>query len=110
VADLTADLAGLRAWLGVKGTENDPLLEQAIDVAVAWVNARVYAVDQDPSTRHLDVTQAMLQLASRLYARRSSPEGVAGWSDLGVVRILNSDPDINGLLEHHIDYGMAGLA
>ena len=54
--------------------------------------------------------EAIILLASRLYKRRQSPEGVAGWGDLGVVRILASDPDINRLLEHHLDMCKAGVA
>jgi Phage gp6-like head-tail connector protein len=107
---LQADLAGLRTWLGVKSTDADANLQQALDAAVAWVNSRVYPVDQDPATRHIDVTQAILILAARVYARRNSPEGVAGWGDLGVVNIATSDPDINRLLERHVDMSEVGLA
>jgi hypothetical protein len=49
-------------------------------------------------------------LASRLYKRRNSPEGVAGWGDLGVIRIVASDPDIARLLEHKLDMSRAGVA
>lgn len=81
-----------------------------LDVAEAWVLDRVYDVpDADPATRHPEVTEAILMLAHRLYTRRNSPEGVAGWGDLGVVRVLASDPDIRALLELHLDYSKAGI-
>jgi len=58
-----------------------------------------------------EVQQAVLLLASRLYKRRSSPEGVAGWEDLGAVRILGRDPDIERLLEQYLDiYNVLGVA
>lgn len=108
---LAADLEGLKTWLGVISTENDSRLQQALDAALAWVTPRVYPEDQDPATRHDDVTTAILMLASRLYSRRSSPEGASGWNELGVVR-TTTDSDILALLRFHFDYGttMAGLA
>lgn len=95
----------LRRRLGVKGSEPNPLLAHAYDVAQAWIAARVYDDCREP-----DVIEATLILASRLYARRNSPEGVAGWGDLGVVRIIASDPDIESLLERHIDMMKTGMA
>lgn len=82
-----------------------------LDVAEAWVVDRVYPTpDGDPATRHPEVTEAILILAHRLFTRRNSPEGVSGWGDLGVVRILATDPDIRALLELHLDYTKAGIA
>lgn len=82
------------------------LLERALASATSWVRKRVYAdlFDDD------ETQEAILLLASRLYKRRLSPEGVAGWNDLGVVRVLASDPDIVRLLEHSIDTTKAGVA
>ena len=54
--------------------------------------------------------EAIILLASRLYKRRQSPEGVAGWGDLGVIRIIARDPDIEPLLEHNLDMCKAGMA
>src|SRR5262245_19753957 len=97
-----ADLDQLKRRLGVRSGEQDALLTHCLDVASGWVAGRVYV---DPDTgharRHPEVVEAILMLASRYYARRNSPEGVAGWGDLGVVRILASDPDIRSLLEFH---------
>lgn len=106
-----ADLDLLRARLGVKGTEGDARLAHCLDVASSWVEDRVY-VEPDTSygRRHPEVTEAILLMASRLNARRNSPEGVAGWGDLGVIRVLARDPDIEALLERHVDYAKAGVA
>ena len=45
------------------------------------------------------IRQASILLASRQYKRYDSPLGVAGFGDLGVVRVSNIDPDIAKLLE-----------
>lgn len=106
-----ADLDLLRARLGVKGDERNGQLAACIDVATAWVEDRVYVEpDAGYARRHPEVTEAIVLMASRLYARRNSPEGVAGWGDLGVIRVIARDPDIEALLERHIDYGKVGLA
>jgi hypothetical protein len=44
------------------------------------------------------IRQATIMLASRVYKRADSPLGVAGFSDLGAVRVSNIDPDINRLI------------
>lgn len=46
-----------------------------------------------------DVSEATLLVASRLYSRRASPTGVAGFGDYGVVRITSSDADVARLLD-----------
>ena len=106
------ELADLKRRLGVTTTANDDQLEWCLEVATAWVDDRVYAdPDQTPGERHAEVVEAILILAGRLHARRTSPEGISGWGELGVVRILGTDPDIQHLLEYHIDYSRcAGIA
>lgn len=44
------------------------------------------------------IKQATILLAMRLFKRLDSPLGVAGFSDLGAVRVSNIDPDINRLI------------
>lgn len=106
-----ADLDLLRARLGVKGDEANGNLGRCLDVATSWVEDRVYAEpDAGYGRRHPEVTEAILLMAGRLYARRNSPEGVAGWGDLGVIRVVAADPDIDALLMRHVDYAKVGLA
>jgi hypothetical protein len=106
-----ADLDLLRARLGVKGDDTNGHLGRCLDVATAWVEDRVYVEpDAAYARRHPEVVEAILLMASRLYARRNSPEGVAGWGDLGVIRVVAADPDIEALLMRHVDYGKAGIA
>jgi hypothetical protein len=49
-----------------------------------------------------DVTQATLLLATRLYRRKDSPEGVIGSADFGLLRVTNRDPDVRALLEPYV--------
>lgn len=104
-----ADLDLLRQRL--RPQAGDAVLAQCLDVATAWVEDRVYPVpDARLGTRHPDVTEAIMLLAHRLFKRQQSPEGVAGWGDLGVVRITSVDPDVEGLIALHRDYTRTGLA
>lgn len=55
-----------------------------------------------------DVEQACRIKAARLFRRKDSPEGVAGTSEFGVVRISRSeDPDVALLLTPYTDPGIA---
>jgi hypothetical protein len=45
------------------------------------------------------IRQASILLASRQYKRYDSPLGVAGFGDMGVIRVSSIDPDIAKLLE-----------
>lgn len=51
------------------------------------------------------VTEAVLLFAARLYSRRSSPSGVAGFSDFGVVRVTATDADVRALLAPYVKEG-----
>lgn len=51
------------------------------------------------------VTEAVLLIASRLYARRDSPTGVAGFGDMGVVRVSSTDVDVTERLRPYIRRG-----
>lgn len=44
------------------------------------------------------VQLGLLMQAARLLKRPLSPDGVAGWGDMGVVRISRFDPDIELIL------------
>lgn len=44
------------------------------------------------------VKQATIIMASRLYKRNDSPLGVAGFGDIGVVRVAKLDPDVEALI------------
>lgn len=44
------------------------------------------------------IASATLLTAARLYRRKGSPEGVAGFGDLGVVRVSQFDADVQALI------------
>lgn len=44
------------------------------------------------------VRQATVILASRIFKRNDSPLGVAGFGDLGVIRVGKLDPDVDALI------------
>lgn len=51
------------------------------------------------------IDQATLIRAQRLYRRKDSPEGVAGFNELGVVRIGRYDPDYDKLIGSFVKNG-----
>lgn len=104
---IVADLDTLRAYVGARGTQDDALLEARLIVATERTYERTYP----DRWAHNDVQEAILLLASRLYKRRQSPEGVAGFGgEGGVVRIIAGDPDYNDLIERHLDMTKVGFA
>jgi hypothetical protein len=48
------------------------------------------------------IAQAAALLASRLYRRKDSPQGVLGSAEWGVARVSRLDPDVEGLIAPHI--------
>lgn len=46
-----------------------------------------------------DISEAVLILASRLWSRKDSPQGVMGFGDLGVVRVSRADYDVMSLID-----------
>ena len=102
-----ADLDTLRAYVGARTTNDDVVLAERLVVAREHVYHRVKVSHR----AHNDVQEAILLLASRLYKRRQSPEGVTGFGgEGGLLRILAGDPDLIDMLERHLDFTHAGLA
>lgn len=100
-----------RLTIPTSSTASDVQLDWVLTVADAWVSDRVYPdPDQLPGSRHPEVVEAILVLASRLFARRNTPEGVAGWPEIGVTRVATEDPDLESLLEYHWDWTRVGIA
>lgn len=103
---VVADLATLKLYVGTRTDLDDVLLQQRLDTATAWVYERT----MEDRWGHPDLQEAILLFASRLYKRRQSPEGVAGFSAEGVVvRVLREDPDIRLLMERHLDCLNSGV-
>lgn len=97
----------LKRMAGSLSTKDDAAFQVSLDAAMWAIYDRIY-VD---SRKRPEVVEAILMVALRLYKRRQSPEGVAGWDDMGVVRIMARDPDVERLIEQHIDtYKVLGIA
>lgn len=104
---VVADLDTLKRYVGARTDTDDVVLQERLVTATNWVYDRVYPEDR----AHNEVAEAILLVASRLYKRRQTPEGVGGFGGEGaVVRIASSDPDVISLLERHIDYSKVGIA
>lgn len=101
-----AGLDELRDMIGAASTKDDALLAACLQTAGEHISARVYPTSWNSS----EVQHAVLLYANRLYKRRQSPEGTAGFGAEGlVVRILSNDPDINRLLERHMRLDDVGI-
>lgn len=94
-----ADLDALKAMVGSRSTTDDRVLSQCLEASGSYIYDRVYST----SITAPEVVQAVLLQAARLYKRRLSPEGVAGWDDLGAIRVMTRDPDVDRLIEQHLD-------
>lgn len=96
------DATELRAWSSV--TAADGATAEAIDEVVAATNAAIASrvrddtYDTDAASWPAAVHTAALVQGARWLKRRGSPEGVAGFGDLGIVRVGALDPDVEQLL------------
>lgn len=102
------DLCG---WIGIgvptSGSQDDVNIQLCLDVAIEHLEDLVnttllttkgFSLAVDTTTYPARLFLAVLLLGHRLYKRRTSPEGVAGFGDHGVVRVLPTDVDIENML------------
>lgn len=68
------------------------LAEDGTTVTAAWWAA------EDPTKVPARYRQAGLLSAARLWARRSSPAGLASYGEFGAAEVLRLDPDVSRLL------------
>ena len=47
----------------------------------------------------VDIKQATILLAMRQFKRYDSPLGVAGFGDIGAIRVGRIDPDVDALIQ-----------
>lgn len=103
---VVADLTTFKRFVGARTDVDDVLLQERLDVATQWVYERT----MECRWGHPDVQEAILLVASRLYKRRQSPEGVSGFTGEGiVVRVTAMDPDVRVLLDRHLDLCNVGV-
>jgi hypothetical protein len=99
VAWLTLD--DYKAWARITDTLDDDAIQHSIDA----VNGKFQLIlrpevwsEPGPASVAPDVVEAGLLYVNRLLARRNSPDGVVGVSDLGTATIQPFDADIKRLL------------
>jgi hypothetical protein len=99
-----ASVAQLKDQLGITDTTSDAMLGQKLQAAHQQLllignPALLPGPDEQPGA---DLVEAETIYAARLYTRKDSPEGVAGWGELGVIRIRD-DPDLRRLFGPYVD-------
>jgi len=102
-------------WTAVTSYETEPPNAAALGVPIiglrrplsSWTTrqVRVTAVWGWPAVP-VQVEQACLLQAGRLYKRKDSPEGVLGSAEWGVVRVSRIDPDVADLLAAYLPAGV----
>jgi len=100
----------LAQWcnITVRGASVDALLTECLGAAQDLISERLGVwVNPLADGWAPRIEQAVLIQASRYYKRRQSPEGSAGWGDLGVVRIVSVDPDVEALLNNDLAFWFA---
>lgn len=98
-------------YIGEVNNDQLTVLNDCLDAAVAYIGWRCDE-NIDVDEEYVDIVppelfEATLMLTSRLFRRRLSPEGVAGFSDFGAVRVQRIDPDIERLITPSVSWGIA---
>lgn len=98
--------AELGAWLKIpadtitaKTAELTLCLEAAIDDLTERCNL--------PAAWNRKVKLACLMQAARYWKRKDSPEGVAGFGDLGPIRVMSFDPDVERMVGRYLKFEFA---
>jgi hypothetical protein len=97
---------GYKAWARIpdSDTTDDVAISEASAAAAEAIELRApKSFKPDPETGDPPPTSPMLLeagrlLTNRLLARRNSPDGVVGVSDVGTATVLSYDADINVLV------------
>lgn len=103
------DLDEMLAWTGEIAAADEPVLQQCLDASVEYLTFRC-TIEIDESEVPVvteNVRLACKLLASREFRRRQSPEGVAGFGDLGPIRVQGTDRDVEMLITPQVEFGIA---
>jgi hypothetical protein len=102
---LTVDQYKAYARIDPADTADDAAITEAVNASMEGIEgwAPKAFTDPDRETVPYTVHEAGLLLTNRLMARRNSPDGVVGVSDMGTATILANDADINRMLSRWTD-------
>ncbi|HEY3484314.1 MAG TPA: head-tail connector protein, partial [Ilumatobacteraceae bacterium] len=104
------DIGEVRTYVGEVNDDQMPVLENCLAAAVGYIGWRCDdRIEEDDE--YVDIVppalrEATLQLTSRLFRRRLSPEGVSSFGEFGAVRVSRVDPDIERLLTPYRSWGI----
>jgi hypothetical protein len=105
------DIGETRQYIGEVNDDQMPILEQCLNAAVAYIGWRCDGnIEEDDDYVDIvpdNVREATLELTSRLFRRRLSPEGIGGFGEFGAVRVTSVDPDIERLITPQRSWGFA---
>jgi hypothetical protein len=107
------DIDEVELYIGEVNTDQLDVLQDSLDAAIAYVGWLCDGELEEQTTGDYDeivpdnLREATKILASRLFRRRLSPEGVAGFGDFGAVRVIARDPDIAALITPNKSWGIA---
>jgi hypothetical protein len=108
VDGLVVETGGSSAWSAVTGYELGPdnALVQGwpyTELVGSWSGTRVRITARWgwPGVPE-DISMATLLLASRLYMRKDSPEGLTASAEFGSVRVSRWDPDVDALVAPYV--------
>jgi hypothetical protein len=113
---MAVDVAAVAQWLGIVPTsEDEEILGSLVGSAVAlfgrrcrWLGSTPDPGDGSqaaPADWPVEVQQAAVMQAARWFRRKSTPEGVAEFPDLGAVYVSRFDPDIAALVGDWRNHG-----
>lgn len=97
------DILDYRAWARIPDTDDDLAIGEALAATVEAIRHRCPILFSATPYIPDDAFEACLLWTRRLLARRSSPEGVIGVSDMGVATVGRWDPDVQRLLSPYVD-------
>jgi gamma-glutamyl:cysteine ligase YbdK (ATP-grasp superfamily) len=103
MAESWPDILSYRNWARVPDTDDDCAIAAALAAVIAAIEARCPRLFGPTPHVPDDAYQAALLWTNRVFARRNSPEGVIGVSDMGVVTVGRWDPDVQRLLSPYVD-------
>lgn len=97
------DLLSYRNWARVPDTVDDDAISAALAAVIAAIEVRCPCLFGPTPHVPDDAYQAALLWTNRVFARRNSPEGLSGVSEMGVATIPGYDRDVQRLLSPYVD-------